>query len=476
MAQKPTKSLQENILTLLCHNEEYGKVVATLIEADYFEGDYRTIATPAIEYWKKYKTPPGDHTPDLVAKILDDPNNRRAPTFRHILSEMRELATKLEPRYIVDQIRAFIRLQKLKSAIHQSAEQLNAHAEMAIEDVERIWSEMLKTSREGDYQVGSRLSEWRKVVEYLEVGQNEFLTGIAELDRGRIVPQRGTSTLLIGGTGVGKSWALIHYGKQALLQRKRVAHFTLEMGEPQTMTRYYQALFSAGKRDAVDKDIAVSRLKRDREGHLDDIVESSMRPRFALEGKNAGLELEQHASQFGSRLDNLIVKRIANLTVDRLAAELDMLEHRENFIPDLVILDYFGLMNVSSRDFRLSLGAAYRDWRALLIERNTAGVTAQQASKAGSLAKLVRPQHAAEDWSLIATSDYVLTLSQTKLEKALKLMRMYVGKGRDEQDQFGLIVTQNYQLGQFALQSAPLRKSYFEILDEVETDEPEDEE
>ena len=52
-----------------------------------------------------------------------------------------------------------------------------------------------------------------------EKQQGEFSTGIKELDQRNIVPTRGALSIFIAPSGFGKSWFLIHLGKQALMQR-----------------------------------------------------------------------------------------------------------------------------------------------------------------------------------------------------------------------------------------------------------------
>jgi hypothetical protein len=85
-------------------------------------------------------------------------------------------------------------------------------------------------------------------------------------------------------------------------------------------------------------------------------------------------------------------------------------------------------------------------------------------------------EHVAEDWSLTNTADIVLSFSATAAERQRGLGRMYVGKARDEEDKFGVLMTQSYRMGQFCLDSVMLDlKSYFAMFDDlVEEDEEAD--
>jgi replicative DNA helicase len=239
--EKPTTALIENIITLLCYNDEYGKVITNMVDHQLFEGDYRVVAERAIGYWQQYGEAPGVHTSDLVSDIIDDPHNRKAGTFKRILIAMQALSDSVNTTYVMEQLRSFTRMQKLKEAILKSAEQLNSQQETAISSVEEIWNNLLR-SQETTFDPGTRLTEYGKVLAYMDTQAGEFTTGIPTLDRNGIVPMRGTLGIFLAPTGFGKSWYLIHLGKQALAQRKNILHVSLEMSEEEVLQRYYQSL------------------------------------------------------------------------------------------------------------------------------------------------------------------------------------------------------------------------------------------
>ena len=258
MAEFLNSTLQENCITLIAHNDEYGKVVAGLIDPQLFEGDYRVLATRIIGYWHQFGEAPKAHTADLIADILEDPHNRKAQTYRRVLNNMLALSEQVNTAYVVDQVRLHHRTQRIKDGILKSAEQINSKQQHAIGEVEAIWNELLR-AREIDFDPGTRLSDFDSMLAALAVQYNEFHCGIKVLDDHHVVPYRGGVMLWLGAAGLGKSWALIHLGKHALLQRKKVVHITLEMSPAEVKQRYYQSLFSVPKRKAeVDHTSAMS--------------------------------------------------------------------------------------------------------------------------------------------------------------------------------------------------------------------------
>src|ERR1039458_1572399 len=131
-----TGALSENLITLLAYDDENGKVVSNMLDAELMEGDYREIAEECIAYWRQYNEAPKEHTADLFSSILEDPHNRRANAFKRILSSMVQLSESVNTTYVLEQLRQFTRMQKLKSAIISSAEKLSSRQQLAISEVE----------------------------------------------------------------------------------------------------------------------------------------------------------------------------------------------------------------------------------------------------------------------------------------------------------------------------------------------------
>jgi replicative DNA helicase len=470
MAETFNTTLMENVVTLLAYDDAHGKVVAALVDPSLFEGDFRLLATKIIEYWHQFGQAPKSHTADLLAEVLDDPQNRKAGTYRRILTNMLALSESMNTAYVVDQVRTFSRMQRLKDAILKSAEQLNSKQQHAIGEVEDIWNGLLR-SREIDYDPGIRLSEIDRVLSYLSQQFGEFKTGVGELDRRNIVPYRGGVMLWLGAAKAGKSWALINCGKHALLQRKKVVHVTLEMSAEEVTQRYYQALFSVPKRSA---EVKVTTLDL-RDGVLEGFGEDTVEPDFSFDSIYLREELETRITGNGRRFENILIKQFPprSLTASGLRGYLDNIEITEKFIPDILILDYIGIMQTDAKNHRISLGRVFEEFRAICVERKIAGVTAAQLSKAGAEAIQSSSTHVAEDWSLIGTADQVVSYSATDAERRFGLARLFVPNARAEQDRFGVLITQNYQLGQFCLDSVYLKPSYFDKLkDLVGEDEP----
>lgn len=460
-------TLQENLLTLLCHSDDHGKAVASLVDPALFEGDYRIIAERAVDYWGKYSKAPRAHAADLVADILDDPRDRRAPTFRNILFEMLRLSEEINPSHVLERLRTFTRAQRFKALVLQSAERFEAQEELALPEIEEMWADLLR-ARDATFDPGLTLNDVEHFVQYFESKQVEFTIGIEELDSRGIVPYRGAVLLFLAATGLGKSWFFIHIAKRAIMQRKKVLYITLEMSAEEVQQRCYQSFFGAATRPlAGGEGFRIPTLEKDEYKKLAGIGEDTIVPEFTLRTENLLDELSVRRDLMRGKFANLMIKRFPTrgLTVGQLRGYLDAMESTTGFVPDVLILDYIGIMRTDAKDHRISLGRTFEDFRGLCVERNLAGLTAQQISREGAKAKRAGKVNVSEDWSLIGTSDICITLSATQAEQRFGFACLHVDKARSERDQSSVLITQNYATGQFVLDSAPLDNRYEDLFD-----------
>jgi hypothetical protein len=225
-----------------------------------------------------------------------------------------------------------------------------------------------------------------------------------------------------------------------------------------------------------------STLVLDKFGRFEKLNTNEVSPDFTFDDDDLSDELSIRVNHLGTRLNNIIIKKfpMRSLSINGLRAYLDHLEIVERFIPDVLILDYLGVTQTDAKNHRISLGRNGEEFKGLCQERNIAGITAHQTSRISATAENVSITHIAEDWSLTNSADQVLVYSCTATERKFGLARMYVAKARSEQDHFGVLMTQNYAIGQFCISSALLESKYFDSLallkqpDEDESNERED--
>lgn len=453
-------ALQENILTLLCFNEQYAKLIRHSITANLFESSiFREIATQAIDYLDQFGEPIKEHLPDTMEEILQGKDTRKANTYSRVLDNLFLAKDSINGEYVISQLTKFIRQQHMKSAVVSAVEALeNGDVDKAEVELQKGLSSQLIT-----FEAGTHLSNPQQSLAFFDTAEHGIMTGVDELDKRDICPRPGEMFLVIAPPKRGKSWALIHFGKWALLQRKKVVHITLEMSEARVSMRYIQSLFSVAKREALVK---TPRFLTEK-GHLLDIQYEEIE-RMTLKDKGIKAKLSSRIQREFRRRPPLIIKQFPTgmLTVSGLRAYLDALERFHKFIPEVLIIDYPDLMQIDGDNIRTDTGKIYKDLRGIAVERNVALIVASQGNRSSSKAKIITDDMVAEDYSKIATADNVITYSQTEMEKKMGLARLFVSNGRNDEDKFVILIAQSYSIGQFCLDSTLLTADYWTLIEQ----------
>ena len=460
--EKLSGALQQNVLALLVFSTKHAPIISTMVPVEAFDSRfYRNIATKAVDYYNQFGEAIGEHIADELEDELRNTDKRQAETYEKLLDNLFVSQEQINEEYVISKLREFVRQQALKGSIME-ASRLLLEGDLS-EAEEELEKGMRK--RVDAFDPGINLMDPSQALRFLDESEDVFPTGIKTLDRMGIGPGRGQLFLFIAPPKRGKSWFLVAMGVQAMLRRLRVLHITLEMSESLVAKRYMQSMFSfMSKPDPGG--VQYQKISNDpQEGLALMTVDLDDRPNFKQEDARQVLSSKIAKMRVPIRVKGFPT---GSLTIGQLRTFMLMLERTENFVPDIVLLDYIDLVKINAARIREDTGAAAKDFRGLMIEFNCAGVTATQGNRSSSRSRMVDEFHVAEDFSKIATSDTVVTFSRTDAEKDLGLARLTVTNARSEQDRFSVLISQAYPIGQFAMDSILLPREYFDHLNMME--------
>lgn len=455
--------LQENLLTVLSVDDERALTIRNTVDINLFGGSYRPIAAAIYDYLDRYKKPPKDHLADILSDKLHSANKSEAGLYTDVLTSIHDASKTVNVEYVMTQLGTFVRRQALRTVAVELTKALQRDTEASLEEADKL-IRAAQTRSLDLFDPGTRLSDKNRSLDFFNITENCFPTGIAELDRRGFGPTRKEFWLLVADTKMGKSWGLIHLAKMSLMHHLKVLHVTLEMSEARASQRYFQALFSISKRK---EKFTTTRFEKDTLGRISGFKEFELTPAMNFEDPRAYSKLEKRIDKWSERLlSNIIIKQFptGSLTINQLKAYMDNLEQTERFVPDLLIIDYPDLMKQSKDNYRLSIDETYKDLRGLGIERNIAIAAVSQSHRAASGAKLVKRDNVAEAYSKIAHTDTTITFSQTSAEKTLGLARLTVAAGRNDSDGITIVISQNLGTGNFIVDSHLMRGNYFGLL------------
>lgn len=451
-------ALQENILCLLCFDEKYAQTARHSLSPQLFESAlFREIAGIAIDFIDQFHAPVGEHLPDHLEHILKGEDTRKAAAYKRLVDELFTARDGVNGEYVLSQLHKFVRQQTLKSAFVTAAELFE---EGNIDGAEVALQKGLSTQA-GSYSPGIDMSDPEQALGFMDNSDAPFLQGIKALDDFGIGPARKQLFLVTGPLGKGKSWWLMQIGKMGILQRLKVLHITLEMSEEQVAKRYLQMMFAITKRKGGAR---VARFEKSFDGSIKTIDFEDL-DLNSLEDDDIRTKLTNMVKRRLGRA-RLKVKKFASgsLTMAGYRSYLDQLERFENFVPDLVVMDYAELMDLgaggNAENKRSATGQRFVDLRGEADTRNHAFVTASQVNRPGINKLMSDEGDLAEDISKAFTADSVCTYNQTPMEHKMGLARIHAAKVRDGESKMTALITQSYKMGQFCLDSVLMGERY----------------
>jgi hypothetical protein len=311
-----------------------------------------------------------------------------------------------DAEYVKDSVISFGRRAAMEMAILESVDILEKGDEEKYSEVEDKVRKALAVGEDisdlgTDYF--EQAEERTKMYEQGIDGVRRIPTGLAGLDKimkGGL--GNGELGVVIAPPNRGKSFGLINIGAGAILEGYNVAHYTLEMPEPQVSKRYDQRM--------TGKDFNYMRENADK------VLISILNIQKFHKGK-------------------LFVKkyRTNECSVDTIRSHLTRLYMEKEFRPDLIIVDYADLLKPrkSYADKRFELESVYLDLRDLGSEYDCPVWTASQTNRGGLDKKVITIGDLAEAFNKANIADFMAALCQTTEEKEDGIMRWHVAKYRD---------------------------------------------
>lgn len=459
------KSLQENLLVLLCFGEDKtAKLLVSNLKYNYFDNSYyREIAKRAIDFILDYETTIKEHLPELLEDELN--NVEKGRLYQKVLENIYSNKDKVNTEFVLDDLNNFIKMQQMKMDIKDTAELL--HKGKIDEAESKLYNS--KRSKLELFEPGIFFGKDReRTLAFKEnIKSSQILTGIPSLDNFGHVPTKKELYTAMGRAGRGKSWFLIYLAKMALLQRKKVLHLSLEMGYERILARYLQAFFALGTRKSSLR-LKNIIFKEDEFGYVSNL-------NYKVITKNIRtLEEDDIEKYLDKKLDilkdpNLLIKCFptGTLTVEMLESFLNNLEFYSDFVPDMILLDYLDLMNVNIDNKRNDLSRLGIELRGIANRFNAALVNVAQTNRVAEGIRVLTRKFLGEDFTKVQTTDVFITLNSTEVEKELGLLRIFVDKGRNEQDGQTILISNNLTIGQFYLSSCLMDNKYNDLLNNL---------
>lgn len=459
MFEQVPLTLQQDVLALLLFCEN-GKIVSQLLPIEAWASDPAIyhLAKACYAYWENYNESPNAHIYTLIDSDPSIPPDSKLKLQKVVESLELKVSVGFQDKFVLDKIRQFNRVSSLKRTFQECIPLLDDFDK--VDELELKLSKGLSTTYES-FDPGSNLLQGAEgLLQRLLDGRGGIEDGvpfgIPLLDSHGLRAGDGKMLLFMASSGRGKSWFMVHMGKQSILNNRQTLHISLELPKEDVEERYLQSMFALYtvaptnfSYNQIDLETGDFKLRHPLQGQTGCL--------YDIDTISEKLKILGGTSYFGQ--SNLQIKFFptGTLTIQALEAYLDALAATQNFYPKTLIIDYPDLMKVKDPKYtRFEISHIYRELRRIAGERNLALICCTQSNRSGDESQRLEMKHMAEDISKYQTCDLCLTWSATEMERNLGLGRLYVAKARKVSDSFEILIAQNITCGQFHMSSIVL--------------------
>ena len=246
-------AFQIKVITALLVDKSFLQQISDMLQAKYFESDANNwIVTTIQEYFEEYKSSPTLEVMKVKMEKIDN-DVLKTQIVQH-LKDAWKFTEAQDLEYIKDQALDFCKNQEIKRAILSSVELLKSGR---YDEIKTNIDNAMKAGADKDIghdymtEIESRYTD---AVRFVQPTPWDVINELTDGGLGK-----GELGVMVAPAGIGKSWALMNVGADAVKKGKTVLHYTLELNEAYVGLRY----------DSVITGIANQNLKH----YQDDIKE-----------------------------------------------------------------------------------------------------------------------------------------------------------------------------------------------------------
>ena len=371
------------ILENLLYNDNYSSIVGIFLKPEYFkENAEKQIFIEIQKHISEFNKAP---TKEALSVKLNNREDLNEAAFNKCNEVLETLKGKTDDEeWLTKETEKWAKDQAVYNGIVQSISILEGKDNKSSKDaIPEILTEALAVSL--DKSIGHN---------YLEDGEDRWnfyhqketkipfkMTMLDKITNGGISPK--TLTVLLGGTGVGKTLVKTHLASQYLKQGMNVLYITMEMAEERIAERV----------DANLMDTELSDL------HL--------MPKDKFEKNLKEMEIGK-----------LVVKEYptAGAHVGNFRALIRELKIKKDFAPDVIILDYLNICSSSRVKWAANMNtyiyikSIAEEIRGLAVECNVPIITSSQLNREGFTSSDPDLSNTSESFGLPATADLMLAI------------------------------------------------------------------
>lgn len=446
-------SIERKLITLLVMNDEFiTKIRPVLNPSDLATTYAKEVASWCLEFYDKFERAPSTAIQDIfIAKreyIPEDDTIKAIGEFlSKALDEYDEKAYDNLPYYInasetylrrnsvirlTEKVKAFVDVGDIDKAENMVANyhriEVPSTQGISLLDDTTMIREAFNTEQELGFRFPGALG---KVVGNMYLGD------------------------LIGWTApfkAGKTWALLYSAEQAMLSGKRVLFISLEMRRDQLLRRAWQSLNGLPVKPGM---YTLPKFIRDEDMWA---IGSDTVKKQGIDTDNiTSIQEKIRMMSHGGDIRYMCLPS-KTTTVESIEVIIDNFIYYENYMPEVVIIDYADILGVAKTfrggEYRHIMDDIWSNLRRVAQDRNILIITASQVNRGGLDAEELDAKNIAEDIRKAGHVAKLIGLSRTKDDREKNMSRVNMIYERDEQETYeSAFILQQFALGRFHLDS-----------------------
>lgn len=465
--------IERRIVTGLVVSTDYIREISKIWKSSFLESaTARLLSSWCLDYFSKYQSAPGKDIEGIFTTRMKGLSKEQVESIENILLGLSDEYDReqFNVQYLLDQTCKYFQEQNLHQFVSSIEEALSA--DRIVEAEKQACTYHLIEA--GQINSIDPFTSIEKIKEAFAERQKPLIRFGKAL--GRFWNQemtRDSFIALMGREKIGKTWFLIEFAMRANRSGCNVAFFQAgDMTERQYLLRqsvylthrpYLEKYCTNIMKPVLDCQLhqqGICRKKQEEKSHkvfeeeekitYDSLVQASKNnPDYRvcrncneikgtpwlipipstspLTWKEAYKAARKWRERYKKRF-RLSTYANETLSVFEIKALLDVWEKQENFIPDVIIIDYADLLtsdpDIRGLDFRNRQNIIWQRLRALSQERHCLVITATQAAASSYEKRLLTMSDFSEDKRKLAHVTACYGLNQTGEEKRIGIMRI----------------------------------------------------
>ena len=457
---------ERDILYGLITSEKFCRELCPVLNPRLLEVDYARIVSSWIkDYYNDYKTCPGKDISKLYRSHSEDINDEALRenilTFLNKLDKDYESISNFNDEYALQESITYLKKQSLKN-LSKDVESF-----LLTNDIDKAEDSITKykTIEKSTGEAVSLLKSPESIVESYSEEKGTLFT--LPKAYGKVVGRihREDFISYLAPMKRGKTWTLIDVGVNAASQGMKVLFVSHEMSESDVIKRFWTS-FTGDIGEARD-DIDYSYFEDNGNGKF--VVEHKTITRKPI--NLVSIEKKQKALKRMFRGGDIRVLAVPaySLSPDGLDMKIERLVQQEEFVPDVIIIDYADIMQpIEKGEYRHQIDGIWKRLRALAQKRKCVVFTASQSGRS-SIGNDVNSENISEDIRKLAHVTSMVAINQNETERKNGIVRFKQLAVREGEMEFRqAICTQCLTIGRMVTDSK------FDEEVEMEKDEDED--